>query len=272
MSYVVAVALAAGGADILGGYIMLRRPLSQRVIDQLLAIAAGFLLGGALFNLLPEAMELEPRAPLYIALGYGALFVIGHLFAHHSHGRELHETHVERLSWKRRELMHHRKSLHPLVGEPHGPEPRITEGASWAALLGLSLHTFLDGAAIGAAFASSRDMGLLVFLAVVLHKLPEGFSVTAIMLAAGRSRLAAFLATLALASATIAGALSGLCMGSPGATGVFLALATGSFLYIGATDLIPVTTAKGKGHIALVFVGAALVYVMTTASHTLGFE
>lgn len=268
LALVLVVAVIAGLADVVGGYLTVLRPLSPVSVDRVVAIGAGFLLGGAFFNLLPEAVAREPRAPLYIALGYGVLFVVGHLFARHSHGHE----HEEILPFNRNALAQHRQTPHPLVGRPHGPEPRISGAGSMAALLGLLLHAFFDGAAIAAAFRGRHELGVVVSLAVFLHKLPEGFSLSAVMLAAARGRLLAFLAAVALAMSTVAGALTVSYAGAPYTTGVFLALATGSFLYIGASDMVPVTTAKSKGNILLVLLGGALVYILIAGLHAVGVE
>ena len=54
--------------------------------------------------------------------------------------------------------------------ETHRREP----AAGVSALVGLMLHTFFDGVAIASGFLVSRQLGVLVFLAVLLHKLPEG--------------------------------------------------------------------------------------------------
>lgn len=271
MPFVVVVALIAGLADVVGGYLTVLRPLSPRSVDQLTALATGFLLGGAFFDLLPEAMEQEPAAPLYIALGYVILFVTGHLFARHSHGH-VHEALGEHSSMNLNALDCHRNTPHPLVGKPHGPEPLISKSASLAALVGLLLHTFFDGAAIAAAFRHSGKLGILVLIAVFLHKLPEGFSLSAIMLAAARGRLLAFWSAVALGLSTVIGALAVLYLKAPSATAVFLSLATGSFLYLGASDMIPVTTAKSRENMFLVILGGTLVYILTVILHDFGLE
>ncbi len=115
-------------------------------------------------------------------------------------------------------------------------------------------------------------MGLLVFLAVFLHKLPEGFSMSAIMVSAARGRLTAFLAAVSLACSTLAGAIWVITATERSATGMFLALATGSFLYIGASDMIPATASKDRVNILLVILGGALVYLLSGGMHAVGVE
>src|SRR5207248_11671966 len=110
-----------------------------------------------------------------------------------------------------------------------------------AAAVGLGIHCLFDGVSIGSAFAlwgSSQALGLLVFAAVALHKIPEGFTMASITLASGRTRAAALGATAALAAATILGSLiSGLL--DPAAAPYALALSAGVTIYVAASDLIP---------------------------------
>ena len=67
------------------------------------------------------------------------------------------------------------------------------------------IHTFFDGVSIASAFLVNLRVGLLVFIAIMLHKVPEGFTVASIMLASGRSPKKAAAAALALGAATFAG-------------------------------------------------------------------
>lgn len=273
--------LMAGLGDILGGYLTVIKRVSRRTVARFIALGAGFLLGGAFFEVLPEAIEAVPEAPMYVALGYFTIFVIEHTFAHSAHGHHYHEEHDpggrtgdEVPSLSAALLAEHRRTPHVLVGEPHGDEPEITGAGAWAAMVGLVIHTFFDGAAIGIGFMDSQRLGILVFIAVMLHKLPEGFSLSSIMLAAGQSRLRAFLATSVIAGSTLAGTMAAVLTGAsnPNLTGVMLSLAAGSFIYIGATDLIPAAIGRRRSGIFLVLLGAAIVYVLSTVLHSLGLE
>ena len=72
---------------------------------------------------------------------------------------------------------------------------------------GLSVHALFDGVAIGSGFVVTNALGWLIFLAIFLHKAPEGFTMASVMLASGRSRTAAFYSAVVLAAATLAGVL-----------------------------------------------------------------
>src|SRR5208283_3087701 len=89
--------------------------------------------------------------------------------------------------------------------------------ASYAALLGLGIHTFFDGVAIASGLLVSTSLGLVIFLAIFLHKLPEGFTVASLMLASGQSRRMAFLSSAMLGATTLLG--MGLMFGLRGAVG-----------------------------------------------------
>ena len=75
-------------------------------------------------------------------------------------------------------------------------------------LIGLIIHTFFDGIAIASGFLVSNWLGWIIFLAVFLHKIPEGFTVASVMLASGRSRSIAWGASVLLGAATLAGVLT----------------------------------------------------------------
>ncbi len=133
----------------------------------------------------------------------------------------------------------------------------------YSVLGGLSVHALFDGVAIGSGFVVSNGLGWLIFLAVFLHKAPEGFTMASVMLASGRSRTMAFYSAGALAAATIAGVLiielvpSWLSYGLP--------ISAGVALYVAATDLVPEVNREPGIRMALVFfagVGAFLLLRM----------
>ena len=70
----------------------------------------------------------------------------------------------------------HTIAPHFHFGEETHPEAVVRPSAAYTALGGLSIHTFFDGASVASAFVVDRKVGLLVFVAVLLHKVPEGFT------------------------------------------------------------------------------------------------
>jgi ZIP family zinc transporter/zinc and cadmium transporter len=109
-------------------------------------------------------------------------------------------------------------------------------------LVGLLLHTFFDGVAIASGFDVSAALGFLVFMAILLHKLPEGLAISSLFLAAGAGRRAALGAAAALGVATVVGVLMTQYIVWLRSLG--LALSAGVTLYVAASNLVPEFQAK----------------------------
>jgi ZIP family zinc transporter/zinc and cadmium transporter len=127
--------------------------------------------------------------------------------------------------------------------------------------LGLVIHTFVDGISIASGFLISDFLGWVVFLAVFLHKMPEGFTVSSVMLASGKSERTALLASAVLGVATVAGVL---VMAPLRAQVAYtLPMSAGVTLYVAASDLIPLVNQEPGVRMALVvFVGVVLLLVL----------
>jgi zinc transporter ZupT len=97
----------------------------------------------------------------------------------------------------------------------------------------------------------SNWLGVLIFLAILLHKGPEGFTMASVMLASGRSRAMAFYSAVALAGATLAGLL--IIELAPGLLPYGLPISAGVALYVAATDLVPEVNREPGIRMALVF-------------------
>jgi len=234
---------AAAAANIVGGLIVIsRKHWNEAFLKYFLALGAGFMLAAVFLQMLPESIKLQPRAPLLVLLGYLLVHFFEHTVAPHFHfGEEVHS-----------ELM-----MDPRVG--------------FSALLGLSIHTFFDGVSIASGFLVSVPLGLLIFCAVALHKIPEGFTVASIALASGRGSRGAISAACALAAATLAGVVG--MNRFAGAVSVALPFSAGVTLYVAASDLIPEVNEEAGVRMALtVFLGVALFYAAELALSALGVE
>jgi zinc transporter ZupT len=164
-------------------------------------------------------------------------------------------------------LFEHTIAPHFHFGAETHPEALVRTSAAYTAIGGLSIHTFFDGASVAAAFGVDRKVGLLVFIAVLLHKVPEGFTAASIMLASGRGARHAFVATLIIGAATLVGVLTVALLQARVQEAVVYALpfSAGVTLYVAASDLIPeVNHLEEKNPIVslVVFVGVALFYLM----------
>jgi ZIP family zinc transporter/zinc and cadmium transporter len=220
---VAAAADVAGAAIVTGAHKRGRAPLRYFV-----AAGAGFMLAAALVRMLPESPQ-APHAFLFVLLGYFGVHLFEHTIAPHFHfGEEIHAD----------------AFLRPSAGA--------------LAVVGLGVHTLFDGVAIAAGYMIQPALGVLLFLAVLLHKLPEGFTVASIVLASGRSRLAALAAGAALGVFTVLGAVLTTFL-AEAHLGIALALSAGVTIYVAASDLIPEVNREGGAALAwTVFAGLAL--------------
>src|SRR5439155_452495 len=91
-------------------------------------------------------------------------------------------------------LFEHTLAPHFHFGEETHFEEMSHQHARTSVLVGLTIHTFFDGVAIAAGFLVSTWLGAVMFFAVFLHKLPEGFTVASVVLASGQGKRNAILA------------------------------------------------------------------------------
>ncbi len=215
--------VVAALANVAGGVVMVRARGVEPYLRYFVALGAAFLMSAALLEMMPESVHLFPR--------YGAVLIMAGYCAMH--------------------LVEHTINTHFHYGEETHPGEFINSRRSYSVLGGWCAHSFFDGVAIGAGFEVSGALGWLIFLAIILHKAPGGFAMASVMLASGRSRAAAFYATVGQASATIAGVL--LIQLMPHWLPVGLPVSTGVALYVGASDLIPEVNREPGIRMALVF-------------------
>lgn len=228
--------LGAAAAEILGGMVVARKKLLPlRVQEYLLALGAGFLLALVFTELIPESIRvLDTSAVLYMLCGYAAIHFFEHTIVGHLHFGE--ETH--------REVM-------------------VSRAASMTAILGLLVHAFFDGLAISVGMQMSRQVGLLIFFAVLLHKFPEGITTASILLASHQPRRVAFMGAVMVATATMIGIVSVLVLSAVNAhlVSAIFAFSAGTAVYVGASDLIPEVNRSGNRITPIVvFVGMMLFY------------
>jgi len=235
--------LGAGLADYLGGFLLVRRSPSAKALRYFVALGAGFMLAASLLEMVPEGMAVNPHyGPLLILIGYCAVHLLEHTLVPHFHFGE--ETHA---------------------GHPHNPHSHaahgvITAKTSYSVLLGLATHTFFDGVAIGSGFALSSWLGWILFFAVFLHKIPEGFTVASVMMAGGRGRRAALNSALFLGATTVAGVLTISLL--PHLVRQGLPLSAGVTIYVAATDLVPEVNREPGIRMALIFFLGVLIFFL----------
>ena len=230
--------LVAAAANLLGGYFVVYRNWPRRYLQYFVALGAGYMLAVAFLDVIPESIRLAgDNAFIFILIGYFLIHLFEHTIAPHFHFGE--ETHHEEVSHQ-----HARTTM----------------------LLGLAIHTFFDGVAIASGFLVSNWLGAIIFLAIFLHKLPEGFTVASVVLASGQSRRNAILASGLLGAATLLGVLLTTLLQSQ--LKYALPLSGGVTIYAAATDLLPEVNREPNWRMALlVFVGVASLLIMQRLFH-----
>jgi ZIP family zinc transporter len=192
-----------------GGWLALRMSHS---LPTVIALSGGVVVAVALFDVLPEAIELLPDDPNAVAGMMGAGFLTFFLF--------------ERVL-----VLHHRDD----ASDAHAHHQVGTLGA-----LGLSAHSFVDGLAVGLAFGVDAAAGALVLVAVLSHDFADGLNTVSFVLSQSQDRRRAIQWLAIDAVAPLLGATVGVLVNVSDATlGHILAYYAGFFLYMGATDLLP---------------------------------
>ncbi|MCL6632500.1 MAG: ZIP family metal transporter [Alicyclobacillus herbarius] len=268
MWFVFLLCVIAAFADIIGGALTVIWPLNERQAMLITSLGAGFLLGATVLDRLPDAMHAAPStAPVYMLIGYLGLLLMERYGASrhvhtHAHMHVAGRGHSGLATAITPELQTERDVAAETSAHP-GNRQMIHPRAALISFVGLLFHTFMDGVVIAGSFAVSESTGILIFIAITLHKIPEGFSMASISLAAGTSRQRAFLTAFGLAFSTLVGAAVTLSLGSIGesSVAVLMALATGTFLYVSTTDMIPAIRDRGTAAILPIIIGVALFYV-----------
>lgn len=251
----------AGVANVLGGLILFPdkvRKDYKGVLRYLLALGAGFMLAVTFFEVIPKTIQLWQNStpageengfylPMLLILGgYLLTQFFEHTIAPHFHlGEEVHSDHV------------------------------ISTRSAYTGIGGFLIHTFFDGVMIASASAIDLKIGFLVFLAVFLHKFPEGFTIGSMVVAAGKGRKEVITATALVGATTLVGVVVFHLIGSNIGFSVAYALpvAAGVTLYVAASDLIPeINHHGGKSPLVSlsVFAGVALFFLVHFAVHEFG--
>src|SRR6202166_474435 len=230
--------LTAAAANVFGGAIIVQKHWDRSYLRYFVALGAGFMLATAIVEVFPAALELRGKSAAFLVL-------VGYLIIH---------------------FFEHTVTTHFHFGEETHKEQFIHTHKGYSILLGLTIHTFFDGIAITAGFLISRWLGWIIFLAIFLHKIPEGFTVTSVMLASGLSRARSWFASVLLALATMAGVLT-MAIGRH-AVSYGLPVAAGVIIYVAASDLIPeVNRDPGVKMALVVFVGVAAMFLLDHLVH-----
>jgi zinc transporter ZupT len=228
------IACAAFAATFIGGYFALQ---FRDKLHLILGFSAGAVAGVALFDLLPEAIELssefhEPSTiALFVAIGFFLYLLLDRLILLHTHEED----------------------------------DDVTAPRGFLGALTLSAHSFLDGIAIGIAFQASVAVGVVVTAAVLTHDFSDGINTVNLILKNGGTWRQALNWLLVDAAAPVLGIASTLFFQIPeSAIGLVLALFVGTFLYLSASDLIPESHHRHPRILTtlMTLAGSALLYIV----------
>ena len=235
---IIALAFLGSIAGLIGGAIFLfRADWGRKLSSMALPLATGVLLAVSFLDLLPEAVDqLDTGAFSVVLVVFILLFLIERFLFHLHHHTT--EDEVEP------------KTAIPLV------------------IFGDTIHNFLDGVAIAAAFMVSPPLGVTVALATFLHETPHEIADFGILLSAGFKPSKAFLTNFYSALATFPGALLTFFFSQKieGSVGVLLSVAAGLFLYVAATDFLPETKMESEKssvkNVSFLILGVILIILM----------
>ena len=223
-----------------GLFLFLPEQVLRRWLKPLVAFAAGSLIGGAFFHMLPHAIgagDSQQILLLWVVIGFAAFVALDQLLEWH-HCHKLPSEHVR----------------------PLGPLLLAADG----------LHNFLGGMAIGAIFMADYRAGLAAWFAAALHEIPQEIGDFGAIVHSGYSRSQALFYNFVSALTFPLGGLIAYFLGQSVDVHFLIALGVGNFLYIAAADLIPeVKRAEQFSETLLRFLffllGVVLLYVASMA-------
>jgi len=202
-------ALMSAIALVGGLFVLLPRAVLAAWLKPLVAFAAGSLIGGAFFHMLPHALQGGGPAAstmLWAVVGFTAMFLIDQI-----------------LEW------HH---CHKLPGEhvqPLGPMLLVADG----------LHNLLGGLAIGAVFLTDYRAGVAAWIAAAMHEIPQEIGDFGAIVHSGYSRTRALVLNFLSALTFPLGGLLAYLLNQSVNVSFLVAIGAGNFIYIAAADLIP---------------------------------
>ena len=201
-------------------FLSLKENTLHKILLILIAFSAGSILGAAYFDLLPEAIELfegDAVVFVYVTIGFVFFFFLERfIYWYHGHG---HETDLSAQLTNR----------------------TATQGFAYLNLIGDGIHNFIDGMVIAASFIVGFPVGLATTIAVIFHELPQEMGDYGILLYAGFRRGTALLLNFLVALTVVAGGLAAIFFieGVQALSGLLIALSSGGFIYLAASELIP---------------------------------
>jgi len=216
LGWILAASVAGGALS--AGLAAFALLLRASWVSMLVSYAIGALLGAAFLEVIPQAFKENPReAAISILAGIFAFFVLEKLllWRHcHTENCEVHDPHQQ----------------------PHD------HGRSGALIIvGDTVHNFVDGVLIAAAFLQSTELGIVAALAIIAHEIPQEVGDFLILLHSGYTRTRALMVNLGSSLATIVGGVGGYygLQVFRDLEAALLGIVAASMVYVAVADLIP---------------------------------
>ena len=217
LGWIVAASLAGGVISV--GAAAFALVLRAAWIPALVSFAIGALLGAAFLEVIPEAFEQgEPHTVAMSILGGILVFFL-----------------LEKLLlWRHSHDEHEAAHFAGDAAHDHGRSGALI-------VVGDTIHNFLDGILIAAAFLQSTQLGIITALAIVAHEIPQEVGDFLILLNSGYSKVKAFWLNILSSGATLLGGVLGYfaLQVLQGWTPVLLGIVAASMIYVAVADLIP---------------------------------
>jgi zinc and cadmium transporter len=193
----------------------------HKILLILVAYSAGTILGAALFDLLPEAVELVDEHLVFPIIAFGFIFFLlleRFLYWYHGHG---HTHEIDKTARVREDIP--------------------TKSFAYLNLIGDFIHNFIDGMIIAAGFVNGVGIGITTSIAVAFHELPQEMGDYGILVYAGIQKKRALILNYAAAFSIVLGGLFGsFFLGMIEAlSGWMIAFSAGAFIFLSASELIP---------------------------------
>ncbi len=216
----------------------------ERIVLPLVALAAGTLLGGAFFHMIPEgSAALAPLdAAAWIVAGFGAFLVL-------------------------EQFLHWHQS--------HGATRAARKPMTYLVLIGDAAHNFLGGLAIASTFLLDARAGVLAWIAAAAHEIPQELGDFGILVHGNWPRRRALLWNFISALTFPCGALVAYAFSQRFDVAGFVLFGAGNFIYIAASDLIPeikAETSRPRAVLHTLAFGVGLALMFLLASRAAGAQ
>lgn len=237
-------------------------------LEDMTGLAAGFLIGAAMLVAIPEGIEILSHATEneiahseidFFAVGMALMlgFVFMMILEAFGFGHDIHEEHHDHaVDHGHDHINHPSKSVMP-------------------AIIGLTVHAFIDGMVIGASMAEgSAALTFTMVLVIMMHKFPAAFSVSAFSLHERHNRNRSKIDLLVFSAATPVAIIifwNLFAQVDAAARGLAVLFSAGTFLYIATVDVLPAmhVTSKARRVASFVLTGVLVVFLITFAAHSM---